>query len=123
MIFGLLPSDSMRMGLGMSVGMELYEFHSREEVADFEGGGFGRVGTVRAVELNARAKRFANRAVSGFRGIGRAHRLAPFCNGSFRFKNHHHAFAGAHEFGELAEERACAMDGVEAFGFGPREAN
>src|SRR5271154_6202983 len=123
MIFGLLPADSIRTGLEMSVGMELYEFHPSEEIADFEGGGFGRVRTVRAVELDARAQFLSNRPRGSFRGIGCTHGFAPFCDGSFRFENHHHAFAGAHEFGELAEKWTGAVNSVKPFRLRLRQAD
>ena len=69
-----------------------------------------------AIVLNAFAEFLANGAVSGFGRIRRAHGIAPFGDGVFRFENHDHGFTGAHEGGEFAEERAFAVNGVETFG-------
>lgn len=93
------------------------QFHGGEEVADFEGGGFGGVGTVRAIHLDAGAEVAADSASRGFFRVGGAHGFAPFGDGAIGFENHGEDFAGTHEVGELAEERAFAMDGVEAAGF------
>lgn len=49
-----------------------------KEVADFEGGGFRSVRTVRAVHLDAGAEVVSNRARCSFLGIGGAHGFAPF---------------------------------------------
>src|SRR5258708_30258945 len=96
---------------------ESNQFEAGEEIADFEGGGFGGVGAVSAIVADAGAEVAANGAGGGFLRVGRAHGVAPFEDGAFSFENHGENFAGTHEVGELAEEGALAMDGVEAAGF------
>ena len=93
------------------------QFHGGEEVADFEGGGFRGVGAVGAVHLDAGTQVAANRAGRGFLGIGGAHGLTPFGDRTIGFENHGEDFAGGHEVGQFTEERALAVDGVEAAGF------
>ena len=93
------------------------EFESGEEVADFEGGGFRGVGTVRAVHLDAGAEIVANRAGRGFFRIGGTHGFAPFRNGAIGFEDHGENFARAHEVGKFTEEGTLAVDGIEASGF------
>lgn len=100
---------------------ESNKFPGGEEVGDFEDGGLRGVGAVRAVHLNARAEVAADGAGSSFLGIRGAHGLAPFGDGAFGFENHGEDFAGAHEVGEFAEERALAMNGVETGGFLSRQ--
>src|SRR5437667_6533856 len=95
----------------------LNKFDAGEEVADFEGGRFRGVGAVSAIVANAGAKVVANRAGGGFFRIGGAHNVAPLENGAFGFENHGEDFAGTHEVGQLAEEGARFVDGVEAAGF------
>src|SRR5438552_7390614 len=95
----------------------LNKFEAGEEIADFEGGGFRGVGAVSAIVANAGAKVVANRAGGRFFRIGSAHGVAPLENGAFGFEDHGKDFAGAHEVGQLAEEGARVVDGVEAAGF------
>src|SRR5579862_215890 len=96
---------------------ELNEVEAGEEVGDFEGGGVGSVGAVGAVGADAGAEVVADSAGGGFLWVGGAHSVAPLQDGAFGFENHGDDFAGGHEVGELAEERAGFMDGVEAAGF------
>src|SRR5205807_10021142 len=95
----------------------LNKFEAGEEIADFEGGGFGGVGTVSAIVANAGAKVVANRAGGRVVRVGRPHGVAPLESGAFGFENHGKYFAGTHEVGQLAEEGARFVDGVEAAGF------
>src|SRR5229473_7113186 len=104
----------MRMALQ---NRESNQLEAGEEIADFEGGGFGRVGAVGAIVADAGAEVAADGAGSGFLGVGGAHGVAPLEDGAFGFENQGEDFAGAHEVGELGEEGALAMDGVEAAGF------
>src|SRR5712691_422268 len=93
------------------------QFEGRKEIADFEGGGFRGVRAVGAIVADAGAEVAANGAGSGFLGVGGAHGVAPFSDGVFGFEDEGEDFAGAHELGEFAEERALAMHRVEAAGF------
>jgi hypothetical protein len=95
----------------------LNEFQAGEEIADFEGGGFGSVRAVRTVVADAGAEVVANGAGGGFFGVGRTHGVAPLQDGAVGFEDHGENFAGAHEVGEFAEERTGFVDGVEAAGF------
>src|SRR5271154_3666061 len=61
----------------------LDQFEAGEEVADFEGCRFRRVGTVRAIVPDAGAEFAADRARRSLCGIGSAHGVAPFCDGAF----------------------------------------
>jgi len=72
---------------------------------------------VSAIVADAGAEIVADGAGRGFLGIGGAHGVAPLEDGASGFENHGEDFAGTHEVGELAEERALAMNGVEAAGF------
>ena len=54
---------------------------------------------------------------SGFFRVGGAHGVAPFEDGAVGFEDHGEDFAGTHEVGELTEEGASFVDGVEAAGF------
>src|SRR5256885_11889546 len=75
------------------------EFEASEEVANFEGGGFGRVGAVRDVIADVGAEVVANGTRRGFLWVSGAHRVAPLEDGAFGFENHGDDFAGAHEVG------------------------
>ena len=97
---------------------QLDQIKARKEIADFEGGGIRRVGTMRAIELYAGTKLLANRTGCGFGGIGGTHGVAPLRDGAFALENHYHGFSGAHKFRQLAEKWAGAMNGVEALRFG-----
>ena len=92
------------------------QLEAGEEVADFEGGGFRSVGAVGAIVADAGAEIVTDGAGRGFLGIGGAHGVAPFEDGAFGFEDQGEDFAGAHEVGELAEEGALAMNGVETAG-------
>src|SRR5712664_157790 len=96
---------------------ESNQLEAGEEVADFEGGGFGRVGTVGTIVADAGAEVAADSAGGGFLGVGGAHGVAPFEDGAFGFEDQGKDFAGAHEVGELGEEGALFVNGVEAAGF------
>ena len=96
---------------------ESNELEAGEEVADFEGGGFRGVRAMCAVHLDAGAEIVANRAGRGLLWVSGAHGLAPFRDGAIGFEDHGEDFAGAHEVGKLAKERAFAMDGIETAGF------
>src|SRR5438128_12529756 len=80
------------------------QFETGEEIADFEGGGVGRVGAVRNVVADAGTEVVTNRAGRGFFRVGGAHRIAPFKDSAFGFEDHGNDFAGAHEVGKLAEK-------------------
>ena len=95
----------------------LNQFEAGEEVADFKGSSFRSVGAVSAIVADAGAEVVANGAGCGFWGIGSTHSVAPLENGAFGFENHGEDFARTHEVGQLAKERALAVDGVEAAGF------
>ncbi len=97
-------------------GVALDKFEAGEEIADFEGGGVGGVGAVRAIVADAGAEVVADGAGRGFLGVGGAHGVSPFQDGTFGFEDHGEDFAGAHEVGEFAEERAGFVDGVKAAG-------
>ena len=99
----------------------LNQFGAGEKITDFKSGGLRCIRAVRAIILNAGAEFFADCAGRSFRGVGRAHGVAPFRNGVFAFQNHGHHFAGAHEFREVLEKWALAVHGVETFSFGLRE--
>jgi len=99
------------------------QFEAGEEVADFEGGGLGGVGAVRAIVADAGAEVTPDSAGSGLLWVGGAHGFAPFGNGAIGFKNHGEDLAGTHEVSELAEERALAVDRVEATGLFLSEAH
>src|SRR5258708_25654756 len=96
---------------------ESNQFEAGEEIADFEGGGFGRVGAVGAIVADAGAEVVADGAGVSFLWIGGAHGVAPLQDGAFGFEDQGKNFAGAHEVGELGEEAALFVDGVEAAGF------
>src|SRR5882672_12642008 len=93
------------------------EFKARKEISNFEGRGFRGIGAVGAIVADAGAEVVANGAGGGFLGVGGAHRGAPLQDGVFSFEDYGEDFAGAHEGGELVEEGALAMNGVEASGF------
>ena|SRR5689334_1386394 len=95
----------------------LNKLQSGEEIADLEGGSFRSVGAVRAIVADAGAEVVADGAGGRFLGIGGAHGITPFEDGAFGFENEREDFARAHEVGELAEEGALFMNGVEAAGF------
>src|SRR6267142_2988410 len=97
--------------------MNLDEFKARKEISNFESGGFRGVGTVGAIVADAGAEIVADGAGGGFLGIGGAHGVAPLEDGAFGFEGYGEDFAGAHEGGELAEEGALAMNGIEAASF------
>src|SRR6266850_1785333 len=97
--------------------INLDEFKSRKEISNFESGGSRGVGAMGAIVADAGAQIVANGAGRGFLGIGGAHGVAPLQDGAFGFQNHGEDLAGTHEVGELAEEGALAMHGVEATGF------
>src|SRR5713226_9096713 len=94
--------------------IDLDEFKARKEISNFESGGFRGVGAVGAIVADAGAEIVTDGAGRGFLGIGGAHGVAPLEDGASGFENHGEDFAGTHEVGELAEERALAMNGVEA---------
>src|ERR1017187_4814832 len=94
--------------------LTLDELQSREKITDLESCGFRRVGAVRAVELDARAKLLADCARRRLRWIGGTHCFAPFQNRAFRLEDHHNSFAGAHKLGQLSKKRALAVDGVKS---------
>lgn len=97
------------------------EFEAGEEIADFESGGVGCVGPVRAIVTDAGAQVAANGAGGGFLGVGGAHGLAPFQDSAFGFENQDQDFPGAHEIRELAEEGAPFVNDVKARGFAIRK--
>ena len=99
----------------------LDEFQAREKIVDFKGGGFGGVRAVRAIVADAGAEVVANRAGSGFLGIGGAHRVAPLQNGAFGFEDQDENFTGAHELTEFAEKGAGFVNGVKTSGFASRK--
>ncbi len=117
------PSQPRIVGklLDSSKAVELQQFVGGEKEAELEGGGVGGVGAVGAVVLDAGAKLLADGAGGGLGGVGGAHDLAPLGNRVLGFQRQHHHFAGAHEIGQVGEERPLAVDGVEAFGLGLRE--
>jgi hypothetical protein len=92
------------------------EFKARKEISNFESGSFGSVRAVSAIVADAGAEIVTDGAGRGFLGIGGPHSVAPLQYGAFGFENHGEDFAGAHEVGELAEEGALAMNGVETAG-------
>src|SRR5260370_35513754 len=110
----------MRMALQ---NRESNQLEAGEEIADLEGGGFGRVGTVGTIVADAGAEIAANGAGSGFLGVGGAHGVAPFSDGVFGFEDEGENFAGAHELREFAKKRTLAMHGVESTGFVLSEAH
>ena len=61
---------------------------------------------MRAIVADAGAEVAADRAWRGFFGVGGAHGVAPLEDGAISFENHGEDFAGGHELGEFAEERA-----------------
>ena len=87
-----------------------------EEVADLKGSGIRRVGAVRAIASNAGPQIVPDRAWGGFLGIGRAHGVPPFRDGTFRLQNHSENLAGTHEVRELSEKWALPVNGVESSG-------
>src|SRR5260370_1171499 len=93
----------MRMALQ---NRESNQVEGGEEIADFEGGGFRRVGAVGAIVADAGAEVVADGAGTGFLGVGGAHGVAPLQDGAFGFEDQGKNFAGAHEVGELGEEGA-----------------
>src|SRR5882762_11503315 len=96
---------------------ESNQLEAGEEIADFERGGFRGVGAVGAIVADAGAEVVADGAGSGFLGVGGAHGISPFQDGAFGFENQSEDFAGAHKLGELGEEGALAMNGVESGSF------
>ena len=52
-------------------------------------------------------------SISGLFWVGRPDDVPVFLNGSVAFENHDHDGAAAHEFRQLVEEGALAVDGVE----------
>lgn len=113
--------DSDRFGhvtpLRVEEDEESDEVEAGEEIPDFEGGGLRGVRAVRAVHLDAGAEVMPNRAGRSFLGVGGAHGFPPFGNGAIGFEDHGEDFAGTHEVGKFTEERAFAVNGVEAAGF------
>jgi hypothetical protein len=101
----------------------LEQFVAGEEVADFKRGGFGGIGTMRAVVLDARAEVTADASRRRFGGIGGAHRLAPERNGIVRLQHQDDDPARTHELREVLEESPLAMHGVKAFGLDLGEPN
>ena len=95
---------------------ELNQLEAGEEIADFEGGGFGGVRAMGAIVADAGAEIVTDGAGRGLLGIGGAHGVAPLQDGAFRFENHGEDFAGTHEVGELGEEGAFLVNGVETAG-------
>src|SRR5207302_4928604 len=85
------------------------------------GGGFGGVGAVGAIILDAGAEVAADGARHRLGGIGGAHGVAPAGDGSGRLEDHDDDFAGAHKRSELAEKSFPAMHGVKALGLQWRE--
>src|SRR6267378_73795 len=96
--------------------INLDEFKARKEISNFESGGFRGVGAMGAIVADAGAEIVTDGAGSGFLWIGGAHGVAPLEDGALGFKDHGEDLAGAHEVGELAEERALFVHGVEASG-------
>src|ERR1700674_4713980 len=96
---------------------ESNQLEAGEEVADFEGGGFGGVRAMSAIVADAGAEVAADGAGGGFLGIGGAHGVAPLGDGVFGFEDQGEDFAGAHEVGEFAEEGTGFVNGVETPGF------
>jgi len=96
---------------------ESNQLEAGEEVADFEGGGFGGVRAMSAIVADAGAEVAADGAGGGFLGIGGAHDVAPLGDGAFGFEDQGEDFAGAHEVGEFAEEGTLFVDGVKAASF------
>src|SRR5229473_422290 len=96
---------------------ESNQLEAGEEVADFEGGGFGGVGAVSAIVADAGAEVAADGAGGGFLGVGGAHGVAPFEDGAFGLEDQGEDFAGTHKLGKLGEEGAFFVNGVEAAGF------
>ncbi len=99
------------------VGGRLNQIEAGEEVADFEGGGVRGVGAVGAIVADAGAEVTADGAGRSLLRVGGAHGVAPLEDGAFGFEDESEDFAGAHEAGELREEGALFVHGVEAAGF------
>lgn len=102
---------------GFCANAMLDELETRKKVADFEGRGFRRVRAVRAVGADAGAEVVADRARSGFFGIGGTHGIAPFQDGALGFEDQRYDFARAHEVREFTKERTGAVDGVKTASF------
>src|SRR5262245_57239191 len=99
------------------------QFHPAEEIAQLEGGRVRRVGAMRRVVVDRRAKLLAERAGLGLRRIRGAHQRAPLHDGFRRLEAHHDAGPGGHEIGQAAEERPRAVHVIEAFGVALRHVN
>src|ERR1700722_7599751 len=94
---------------------KLREFRAGKKVSNFKRSRLGRIRTMCAVVLNAFAELLANRSGLGLGWIGRAHRLAPFCNGVFRFQYHHYRFPRAHKRRQLSKKRPLAGHRIKSF--------
>jgi hypothetical protein len=113
------PADENRQINGSA---ESDKFHRRKKVGDFEGGGFRRVGAMRAIHLDGRTEIAANRARSGFFRVCSAHGFAPLRDSAIAFEDHGEDFPGAHEVREFAEKGTLAMHGIKTSGLFLREA-
>jgi hypothetical protein len=103
-----------RSGLGLAV-------PAREEERELDLRVLEAVRAVRGVLADVRAEELAHGAFVGLRRVGRAHELAPRGDGVVLLEGADDHGAAGHEVAELAEERAVAVHGVEAFRLRARE--
>ena len=70
------------------------------------------------VLAHRRGELLADRALGGVGRVRRADDLAPLRDGVLALEHERDARRARHELGQLAEERALGVDGVEALGLG-----
>ena len=95
---------------------KLLQFDPGKEVADLKR---RRILSIRAVDRilsNRRRELLANRSLFSLRRVGRTHQLAEIGDGIFLLQDHREDRPGAHELGQLPEERTRRMDVIEALG-------
>src|SRR5262245_49207567 len=100
------------------VGMQL---QAAEEVADLERRRLRAVAAVDRVLLDVAREVLADRPRRRLRRIGRAHELPVLLDRALPFEDRDQNRSAGHELAQAREERALAVDVVEALGLRARE--
>src|SRR5690606_4372486 len=84
-----------------------------EEESNFNSGGFGGIGTMNGVGIDAVREVGTDGTRVGLLGIGGAHQFTVLRNGVLAFQHLHEHGTGDHEFNQVLEEGALFVNGIE----------
>src|SRR5690606_3477809 len=93
----------------------------REEESDLCPGGFGSIRTMNGIGVDAVREISTDRTCVSLLGVGCAHQVTILLDGILTLERLNENRAGDHEFNKILEERALAVDGVEALCVGARQ--